>query len=126
MDAPREVAENVARAPKAWDSAHVRVEADAAVANLERMAADMEEAWKYSRAQKIEMPRLPDRIDIDGASRATTNSAGRPLAQDEEGVRNFWKWFGDSKVVDADGKPLVVYHGTASDFSGVHAPKGDR
>ncbi len=23
----------------------------------------------------------------------------------------FWKWFGDSKVVDSDGNPLVVYHG---------------
>jgi hypothetical protein len=30
----------------------------------------------------------------------------------------FKKWFGDSKVVDADGKPLVVYHGTkGKDFS---------
>lgn len=28
----------------------------------------------------------------------------------------FKKWFGDSKVVDADGKPLVVYHGTNSNF----------
>ncbi|MER2539910.1 MAG: hypothetical protein ABTQ26_11780 [Azonexus sp.] len=28
----------------------------------------------------------------------------------------FKKWFGDSKVVDADGKPLVVYHGTNKDF----------
>jgi hypothetical protein len=27
---------------------------------------------------------------------------------------NFQRWFGDSKVVDAEGKPLVVYHGTAS------------
>ncbi|HVZ80299.1 MAG TPA: hypothetical protein VHE12_05775 [bacterium] len=25
----------------------------------------------------------------------------------------FKKWFGDSKVVDANGKPLVVYHGTS-------------
>jgi hypothetical protein len=25
----------------------------------------------------------------------------------------FKKWFGDSKVVDNDGKPLVVYHGTS-------------
>lgn len=25
---------------------------------------------------------------------------------------SFSKWFGDSKVVDAQGKPLVVYHGT--------------
>lgn len=29
----------------------------------------------------------------------------------------FKRWFGDSKVVDAEGKPLVVYHGTAADFS---------
>ncbi|PPD48391.1 MAG: hypothetical protein CTY14_02190 [Methylotenera sp.] len=29
----------------------------------------------------------------------------------------FKAWFGDSKVVDADGKPLVVYHGTQSDFN---------
>jgi hypothetical protein len=29
----------------------------------------------------------------------------------------FRKWFGDSKVVDEDGKPLVVYHATNSDFS---------
>lgn len=28
----------------------------------------------------------------------------------------FKKWFGDSKVVDEDGKPLVVYHGTEYDF----------
>ena len=29
----------------------------------------------------------------------------------------FRAWFGDSKVVDADGKPLVVYHGTGSKFT---------
>jgi hypothetical protein len=29
---------------------------------------------------------------------------------------NFKRWFGDSKVVDAEGKPLVVYHGTQGDF----------
>lgn len=31
----------------------------------------------------------------------------------------FKKWFGDSKVVDANGEPLVVYHGTmaSADFS---------
>ena len=28
----------------------------------------------------------------------------------------FKKWFGDSKVVDANGDPLVVYHGTSSDI----------
>ena len=29
---------------------------------------------------------------------------------------NFYKWFGDSKVVDEQGKPLVVYHGTDAEF----------
>ena len=29
----------------------------------------------------------------------------------------FWKWFGDSKVVDTNGDPLVVYHGTDESFS---------
>jgi hypothetical protein len=28
----------------------------------------------------------------------------------------FWKWFGKSKVVDAEGRPLVVYHGTNRKF----------
>jgi len=30
---------------------------------------------------------------------------------------NFWKWFGDSKVVDNNSKPLRVYHGTTADFN---------
>lgn len=50
-------------------------------------------------------------IEIDGKDRPTTNSEGQPIAQTEEGLRNFWAWFGDSKVVDAEGKPLVVQHG---------------
>lgn len=29
----------------------------------------------------------------------------------------FRRWFGDSKVVDENGEPLVVHHGTLADFS---------
>lgn len=36
----------------------------------------------------------------------------------------FKAWFGDSKVVDAEGKPLVVYHGTDSIFEEFDATKG--
>lgn len=36
-----------------------------------------------------------------------------PLVRDA----NFKKWFGDSKVVDESGKPLVVYHGTADNIT---------
>lgn len=38
---------------------------------------------------------------------------------EEKGTESpfFKKWFGDSKVVDKDGKPLVVYHATKAAFT---------
>lgn len=37
------------------------------------------------------------------------------LTEEQQQTPAFKKWFGDSKVVDAQGKPLVVYHGTTAD-----------
>jgi hypothetical protein len=42
---------------------------------------------------------------------------GAAYRVDQTQAPAFRRWFGDSKVVDADGKPLVVYHGTGNDFS---------
>ena len=39
------------------------------------------------------------------------------VQSDQTQTDAFKKWFGDSKVVDENGKPLVVYHGTGADFS---------
>lgn len=36
--------------------------------------------------------------------------------KDQTETPEFKKWFGNSKVVDSSGKPLVVYHGTNKDF----------
>lgn len=36
----------------------------------------------------------------------------------------FRRWFGDSKVVGADGKPLVVYHGTDGNFDAFRGDEG--
>jgi DNA repair protein RadC/GNAT superfamily N-acetyltransferase len=36
---------------------------------------------------------------------------------DQTNTPEFRRWFGDSKVVDAQGRPLVVYHGSQADFS---------
>lgn len=59
---------------------------------------------------------LPDTIDVDGVQRPTRNSEGALIHPGgEEAIRNFWRWFGDSKAVDEQGRPLVVYHGTATD-----------
>ena len=57
------------------------------------------------------------KIEVDGVMRPTTNSKGQKIHPAEEGIKNFWRWFGDSKVVDEQGRPRAVYHGTSSDFT---------
>lgn len=59
-------------------------------------------------------------VVVDGVSRSALNSHGDPIHWSEQGVANFWRWFGDSKTVDDQGRPIVVYRGTR------RAPKGDR
>lgn len=50
-------------------------------------------------------------IDVDGTRRPALNSEGQPIHWSLEGILNFWRWFGDSRAVDARGRPLVVHHG---------------
>jgi hypothetical protein len=57
-----------------------------------------------------------DLIDVGGAMRPRLNSLGQPIHPTEEGIRNFWRWFGKSQAVDDAGRPLVVYHGTQADI----------
>ena len=67
--------------------------------------------------QELGEPYTGETINIDGKERPTTNSNDQPIATTEQGLRNFYKWFGDSKVVDEQGRPLVVYHGTDADIN---------
>ena len=55
-------------------------------------------------------------IEINGVERTVYNSNGDRIAKSEPALRNFWNWFGDSKVVDEQGRPLVVYHGAGTKF----------
>lgn len=55
-------------------------------------------------------------IVVDGKERPVYNSEGNRIAKSKEALINFYKWFGDSKVVDGQGRPLVVYHGTNKEF----------
>ena len=82
--------------------------ADEAEAELERLR----KLTETEGARFAEGAALPESIDIGGVQRSTKDSTGRRLGRTEEEVRNFWAWFGDSKVVDEAGNPLVVYHGT--------------
>lgn len=48
---------------------------------------------------------------------ATPRAKGVPSNARDGLGEAFANWFGESKVVDATGAPLVVYHGTLKDFS---------
>lgn len=56
-------------------------------------------------------------IEVDGVRRPIENSKGQKVGANFKEQAAFWKWFGNSKVADPSGKPLVVYHGTYTDFS---------
>jgi len=43
-------------------------------------------------------------------------NAGASIIYGPEREENFKRWFGDSKIVDEEGKPLVMYHGTGADI----------
>jgi hypothetical protein len=45
----------------------------------------------------------------------TKNGCGRPISLDDKSVDAFWEWFGESKMVNERGQPLVLYHGTTHD-----------
>lgn len=62
-------------------------------------------AWEAAITDALSQAITGERSSADGAWRDVTQTAA------------FEKWFGKSKVVDANGKPLVVYHGTNADFS---------
>ena len=46
------------------------------------------------------------------------NSLGQKiiLTDNQAQLKRFWNWFGDSKVVDDEGDPLVVFHGSKTQF----------
>ena len=51
-----------------------------------------------------------------GADGNNIADAQKQWAENGTGSQYFKQWFGDSKVVDENGRPLVVYHGTGEDF----------
>jgi hypothetical protein len=60
-------------------------------------------------------PSVKNNINED-SNRPRHNSDGKLIAKDAESLANFWKWFGNSQVVDSQGRPIVAYHGTRADF----------
>ena len=61
--------------------------------------------------------------DVSKIRTALAELDGPEFEQSATDSEAFKAWFGDSKVVDADGKPLVVYHGTDANFESFDAKK---
>ena len=57
-------------------------------------------------------------------SESNENVKGRFALDTQTETPEFKRWFGNSKVVDENGKPKVMYHQTANDFT-VFDTKGD-
>lgn len=70
------------------------------------------------QAQGVPAEKAQIQAAIDVLMRAQADAAGiqRSAARDVTETPEFKRWFADSKVVDAEGNPLVVYHGTSTDF----------
>jgi len=113
---------------------------EAKVLAVEESLAEMAEATDLSGSALRQLgnffARLADRFGMPNLARAIRTmgldplqafireaiqagirpSAGERVSRFRPGTPAFDRWFGDSKVVDKDGKPLVVYHTTDVNF----------
>ena len=83
-------------------------------------ALGMQDSDSYPYPEAAEIPEIRSAYDnlfevIDTREDESGNVAmfSRAAQTDTEAFR---EWFGDSKVVDESGQPLIVYHGTRQEF----------
>ena len=91
-----------------------------AVRDINQIKSAIGNSGAFSHPTKITESINHPMIEVDGVMRHRHNSLGQPIHPTEEGIKNFHRWFGDSKAVDEHGRPQVFYHGTASDIKQFH------
>lgn len=64
-----------------------------------------------------------DRIEISGSDEV--DKIKFKTKDDLENNESFKNWFGDSKIINGEGKPLVVYHGTTNKFTSFNKSKAN-
>lgn len=72
---------------------------------------------------------LPEFVDVDGHTRPTRNSCGIFIHTSPAQVRNFWRWYAkngqESCLLDENGRPVVLYHGTNQNIE-IFEPRRER
>lgn len=108
---------------ESWDNETYTSDPENAELTSEKTAKNIASAIMRDAGVMLEQPGFT----ITDAMREKVATEGLPLFSRKRDVTDtpeFQAWFGGSKVVDADGKPLVVYHGTTADFSVFDTTKG--
>lgn len=80
---------------------------------LQQMAEIISRGFENARANEQTYGSRESGVRFSHAGN-TADTADRSLLQQ---TQQFKRWFDNSKVVDKDGKPLVVYHQTDADFT---------
>lgn len=112
------VSENVANADaKIWQGIALWGSQESGLSPLEYMKQRMPKVERTTYEQfknrgKTLEEKLDDYIPYQLPSQAY-NKQGKADVNSEA----FKRWFGDSKVIDESGRPLVVYHGTHNEFA---------
>jgi len=80
-------------------------------------------AWHWFKKHILQMLGITDPATMHDYAIASMDTIfskperAAPQVARQTDTPAFKKWFGNSKVVDKNGDPLVVYHGTTADFS---------
>lgn len=87
--------------------------------NAETRANLSEEQRRHNPPSETEDVPRKKQIVLEGASGIAESASSAKPSSNQTQTPDFKQWFGDSKVVDPDGKPLKVFHGTdaPADFS---------
>ena len=122
VEVPAEFQEIVSRDPKSF------------MADAEQLIIDagLADAYKESQSDVSfritpEMESIREKAKKDGTFMKAPNGQPTNLTEEQWAMvrtKNFKKWFGDwendpenaSKVVDENGEPMVVYHGTGKEY----------
>lgn len=89
--------------------------AEGLIVELEQTDPQLSAALKSALQRKPEDAKFQS-ITSAGANKKETALAKREWETKGTESKYFKKWFGNSKVVDENGKPLIVYHGAAEFF----------
>lgn len=72
---------------------------------------------------RVQFPEISEQAELIHSILDAGGSVKQKSMEQTE-TQQFKRWFKDSKVVDEDGKPLIVYHGSDADFNAFDMTKG--